>query len=338
MDFILQDPRSATNANLLSALDFAAGAPSVRCIAAFAFASKDGVDLLFDRPPIAEIAQNGSFDLIVGIDAVTTPRALLRLREYGERLPGLRPRVFREGGRLFHPKFAVFQRTDGDYSLVVGSGNLTSGGMCGNFEAFTIATLGDKPGREIWAGAERFLASCRTTDIDDEALRLAERNVGSLARLPDVEPDEVRDGRPCLVAEVPRNRWGQVDFPLAYMRSFFRVEPGSTDTIELRQAEPDGSLKAVETRRAIHSGPSHNYRIELSIQGGDEYPRDGRPIALFVRQRSGVFVYQVLRPHEDGYDAMNRLLDQEPAPANQVRRRLTVIDEVLEHWTWHGGR
>lgn len=68
-------------------------------------------------------------EFIVGIDlGITTPGALKELQNRGVTV-----RVFREPGKLFHPKIIYF-RSDENETLIVGSNNLTSGGISSNHE------------------------------------------------------------------------------------------------------------------------------------------------------------------------------------------------------------
>jgi hypothetical protein len=69
-------------------------------------------------------------EFIVGIDlGITSPEAIKRLQQQGACV-----RIFSEPGKMFHPK-AIYLRTEenGEY-LIVGSNNLTSGGISSNHE------------------------------------------------------------------------------------------------------------------------------------------------------------------------------------------------------------
>jgi hypothetical protein len=87
-----------------------------------AFLTEGGLSWLpEDRAPIAEF--------IVGIDlGITSPGALKTLQQRGACV-----RVFCESGKMFHPK-AIYLRSDTDEILIVGSNNLTSGGIASNHE------------------------------------------------------------------------------------------------------------------------------------------------------------------------------------------------------------
>ena len=78
--FHLQDPRSPSTLYLGEAIIDALRAAN-RCEAVFAFASRDGADMLFGDPLVARFLKAHKFSLIVGIDAVTNRRTLERLQE-----------------------------------------------------------------------------------------------------------------------------------------------------------------------------------------------------------------------------------------------------------------
>jgi len=91
MSFVFQQPGTA---RLLQAIDGAAlNAESGGGF--FAFASKGGIDEFFACPNISLMLQQGSsFQLIVGIDAITNAEALLCLSEKVSQFQGLIVNVF----------------------------------------------------------------------------------------------------------------------------------------------------------------------------------------------------------------------------------------------------
>jgi HKD family nuclease len=71
---------------------------------------------------------------IVGLDlGITTVKALKTLKNGGAKV-----RVFHDTKRLFHPK-VVYVRTAKSEHLIVGSNNLTFGGISGNYEVSTLS-------------------------------------------------------------------------------------------------------------------------------------------------------------------------------------------------------
>ena len=89
---------------------------------AIAFLTEGGLGWLpASRAPIAQF--------VVGIDlGITNPDALRTLQQQGATVM-----VFSEPGRLFHPK-VIYLRSEDSEILIIGSNNLTSGGISSNHE------------------------------------------------------------------------------------------------------------------------------------------------------------------------------------------------------------
>lgn len=148
---------------------------------AFAFASKDGIDLLFGDAAFSDFLSAGSFTLIVGLDSITNVAAVEELKKLeGIYHPNLVVKAFVNSlpGSTFHPKFTWFDREDSAVTIV-GSGNLTHGGLRNNREAYSVCELSPCDFDEIKHYWERWIDSnsdnLRSID-DDEVLRLAEEN------------------------------------------------------------------------------------------------------------------------------------------------------------------
>ena len=170
--FCIQDPTYPETTYLYEAIIAAAvGAAAWRGI--YAFASRDGVNHLIEDPVVHDFMRaGGETDLLVGIDAVTNRPTLERLRDLGRRNARFKPRVFWNGTHgLFHPKLSDFRYGDGRRTLIVGSGNLTPGGLMNNFEGYTIISVDRAEALDVSA-LDEFLARHvdRIREIDDEAL------------------------------------------------------------------------------------------------------------------------------------------------------------------------
>ena len=142
--FRIQDPTRTDTTYLFEAIVRAAqGAAIWRGV--YAFASRDGVNWLFQDPVIAQlITSGGEVDLLVGLDAITNRPTLERLQELEQGNQRFRPRVFwNDVFSLFHPKISEFTYPDGGRTLIVGSGNLTPGGLMNNLEAYTTVIVKD---------------------------------------------------------------------------------------------------------------------------------------------------------------------------------------------------
>jgi hypothetical protein len=127
---------------------------------AVAFATEQGVDLLFSRLALHDWWEEATKTFLVGIDhGLTQPEALDRL----VRLPNAELRVpdFDDvmthpalaRGTVFHPKLYCFSRGQVDYAILVGSSNLTGSGLVSNVEAAALVCADFFPvheRRRVW--------------------------------------------------------------------------------------------------------------------------------------------------------------------------------------------
>ena len=177
--FCFQDPTRTDTTYLYEAIVSAAeGAATWRGV--YAFASRGAVDWLVDDPAVAQlVAGGGEVDLIVGLDAITNRRTLQRLQELEQLHQNFRPRVFgNDVVSLFHPKISDFTYSNGGRTLIIGSGNLTPGGLMNNIEAYT--TIYTDRAEELDVSAlDEFLHRHAESikQIDDEALDRAGQNI-----------------------------------------------------------------------------------------------------------------------------------------------------------------
>lgn len=107
---------------------------------AYAFATKDGINLLLLDDNFKDFLETGTFTLVVGTDDITNEHSIVSLielqKKYGSHLV-VKAYVHKGKGSTFHPKFSWFQKTDGG-ALVLGSGNLTQKGLRHNREAYNV--------------------------------------------------------------------------------------------------------------------------------------------------------------------------------------------------------
>lgn len=177
-EFHLQDPTSPSTTYLFEAI-IAAAREACSWRGMFAFASRGGVDALLRDHDVEEFLTRGPLSLLVGMDAITNRGTLERLKELEAIYPKLAVRVFwnRTPG-LFHPKISHFEYPDGKKAVIVGSGNLTPGGLRQNVEAFSIVRAGPREPVNL-DGWNRFLTdhAVDIRAIDDAALERAAQNV-----------------------------------------------------------------------------------------------------------------------------------------------------------------
>jgi len=317
-------------------------------VGAFAFASQAGIKLLLEDVDFVRFLSKSKFNLIVGVDAITDTKALNTIAECLSQNPKLTARVFL--GKVprvtFHPKLCWFRHRHSGRTLV-GSGNLTPGGLRGNCEAFSITDLSKQQLNEWdqkWTSWSVFHKS-DLLSIDDPRVvaRAAENALANKARKKPQgeilleEPNgrisvgrSRHDSDAVLIAEIPRggSRWNQANFNLETFRGFFGASPGKTQRIILTHIAVDGTAGSQEIRPSV-SVKSNNHRFELEAASGLRYPLKGRPIAIFVRIATRTFRYRLLMPGDPGHRQAEQFLNQcAPRDGNQMQRFVTTVKEV----------
>jgi len=103
---------------------------------ALALVSTTGLKLLKDQI-VGMLERDGTMRILIGVDLPTDPSAIDQLRKLARRFKGrVDVKRFQSGEqRIFHTKLAVFVRPGGGKRAILGSSNLTSGGLKANFEA-----------------------------------------------------------------------------------------------------------------------------------------------------------------------------------------------------------
>lgn len=93
-------------------------------------------------------------DWVIGVDAVTTAEALEEVsRLMSDHLETFNVRAFQSSeGRLFHPKVYIFDKKDGTSTILVGSNNMTPGGLSENIEVSARLDGLDKNEMKPWNG------------------------------------------------------------------------------------------------------------------------------------------------------------------------------------------
>jgi hypothetical protein len=346
--FRLQDPGATEGYLLESMLELAKEADAGG--GSFAWASSTGVDLLAGDDVFQEFLGRGSFELVVGVDWVTDEQSVARLTRYAESNVTFSVRAFVHDLRpiIFHPKYAWFRR-GGEVTLICGSGNLTRGGLLGNWEAFSqIAVRGedaDQLEQAIRLWVDRWAEYLLPLD-DARVLERARRNNGR-EELPILDQPGGGDEKPApmdeeslvLVTEIPGQpgspRWSQANFRQQDYLEFFGAQIGSQRRIVLYHVGRDGTLGGIESRPNVDV-ESSNYRFELGAATHLEYPHYqevGRPIGVFVRLADRTFIYMLLMPGTATYDHVSAILEeysQEPE-GNMRRGRMTAV-ELRELW------
>ena len=306
-------------------------------VAIFSFASYGGVRLLLSDPDFGTFLHRGQFRLIVGVDAVTTPNVLTMLADEAQSRAGLRACAFVHDRKaaLFHPKVSWFYNAEGGRSIV-GSGNLTRGGLLNNWEAFVDATADASTTERINSRWEHWLEANKRNlrlPTDPDVISRARNNEHAKHEegAVEIEDDqaETNGDESVLLAEIPRaaNRWNQANFDRATYTEFFGLTPGTTRRVVLYPLQRDGIVGDPEVRPGV-SVKSQNYRIELGLAMGLSYPSNGRPVGIFRRTGVRRFRYRVLMPSDDEYDGVLSALRRQPLDMDnnqQVRMRRVVL-------------
>ena len=319
----------------------------------YAFASQGGIDkLVADDSVVDFFKRGGTASLTVGIDAVTNRVALQRLVQYTSKHPNFVPTVFwTPNSSLFHPKLSHFRHDDGRETLVVGSGNLTPGGLSSNFEAYTV--ISSDPGEPL--DVSSFDAFVRRhaeviLPIDERALARAALNVVQSSRgkvkvlaseglddaapMPDFVAAPVTETQRVLVAQVPKagTRWKQAHFNADIVHEFFRVTDRDLHRVFLTYVFANGSRGEEEPRRCVYSDVNKNYKIEIEAPGNPAYPAERRPILVFVERNIRIFDYLLVMPDQDGYSRMEHLTDTLPQVGKGTPRVLIDTDQLRAEW------
>jgi hypothetical protein len=347
---LLQDPTAGGGTFLDQLSQAAKGARSGGGI--FAFASVKGVEMLLGDKYVGRLASSRGFDLVVGIDSITDGRALAALTRCAGSHKRLSVRaLLHETPALMHPKLCWF--VDGPrVRILVGSGNLTRGGLMTNFEGILSADLSRRDAEGALAEIGDFLARWdhRLLAPDDPAaIARAEKNSGSerslLKRMkPAAESLPATVGvaaaAEVLVTEISKNveKRTQLDVGIDVFTGFFGAPPAGGHIL-IQPVDAKGTPEEIEPPRAIFPTKSHNYRFEARAGAGRKYPAagTGRPLGVFVRMPDGVFRYRLLWPEDAGYGEVDTALTAKAGPApppksGPMRRETITLAELAAAW------
>ena len=174
---------------------------------AYAFATKDGINLLFLDDNFKDFLEKGTFTLVVGTDDITNEHSIVSLIELKEKYKShlvVKAYVHNEKGSTFHPKFSWFQKNRGG-ALVLGSGNLTQKGLRHNREAYNVIQYDESGINEVVDEWNRWLAHSIPFlfDITDpivlakakqnsEKIRVVSTAKTTVQREHTINPDEIK--------------------------------------------------------------------------------------------------------------------------------------------------
>lgn len=319
--------------------------------AAFAFATRDGIQMLLAEPRVAAFLGRSDFELIVGLDAITDNRAVEALQDAARRHPRLTVRLFLHGqaGACFHPKVCWFSK-NGKVRAVTGSGNLTAGGLRRNWEAYAIEKLKDDEAAAVVQDWRDWITENATylKALDDaEAVERARLNGLARSRMrraaagtngsdnDDALAEVQTEFRlnPVLIAEVPRSgdRWKQVNFDVHTYQQFFGVTLGTVKDVVFYHVADDGTVGEPEHRQSV-AVASQNYRFEVGAAAGLPYPGAGHPILIFEKIADAVFRYMLLMPGEAAHTRVQTFLNNNYAATSRKRRVVITKGDLESAW------
>lgn len=347
---------------LLSSCDNAIGG-----YGAFAFASKDGVDLFLNDDLFLSMIKKGQYHLVIGIDEITNERALNALNEIAKLNKNLSIKIYfsNDSGSIFHPKFSLTKTKTGEGFLVIGSGNLTLRGLRKNKEAFAKIKLTEKELKETEAYLTEWLRESKVNlrNLDDsEVLEKAKSNIfvskkkkkkiSTVKKGSDkgiVDDKHKTDGydeeiweysgeNEILFAEIPGsgNRWKQANFDKENFTNFFGAIPGNNFHRILLRHVNRLSLSDIENRQSV-SVKSKNYRFELDAASGLDYPTNGRPIGVFIKVSTRIFMYHLFMPsdpmHFEILNWMNANWSGKPEKRKimkRIKKKVKDVEDILD--------
>jgi hypothetical protein len=312
---------------------------------AFAWATSKGLDEVFLNDDFTGLLgeENGDSLLIFGVDFVTTPDALDKMHEMNSET-AIETKIFHPegGGHLFHPKYTIWGNGSTG-SLVIGSGNLTRGGVRESHEAFGHFSLQNEEFSSVLQEWENWLERHEEdlyAPTNDRVKRRAKENEGwghSPSDGSGTTSSDQNDEAEVLVAELPKNgnRLKQANFSKEVFTGYFGVSLGATEYRLFRSSPVEDGLSPTEKRRAVRVDSS-NFRFELSAADGMEYPNHeevGRPIGIFLKKTPDAFLYRLVLPrHGDRHENLEAFLDEKKGSpsGNRVRRVTTNLEECGE--------
>lgn len=314
----------------------------------FAWTTTGGITDVLENRAFKAFLGAHRFELVVGTDSITNPAAVTRLAALATSLPNLTVRAFwHDQAGLFHPKFAWFE-VGTQVTLVTGSGNLTSGGLSGNWEFFTITKLSATESAVVrqQLGSWRSSHQAYLLPLDDQRVldrvqrnRLEERTIlksrRAIAAASAARTSAAAGTVEVLVAEptYAAGRTGQANFHKPVFEGFFHARAGVASQHDFYAVAGNGNVGARETLAAITVG-SHNYRFEVRAPAGSAATSPPYPIGVFMRLETDEILYQLLGPGAPGYNEMDNLLKRRTGRGAGPSRRQEVftVADIQAAW------
>jgi HKD family nuclease len=325
-----------------------------------AFASGSGVNAI---TPLLDIflADGNTVEIIFGVDRNGTDKSAVRhlksLAAAYEKQCSVR--VFQAPSRwaIFHPKLYIF-RMNASVSFVIGSANLTSGGLSSNFESMILFNncSENSPETQNASSIWKIFANPQPPLKKRYLHALSQTYLKSLLkRLPDKHPQEFKSTttavkdlwRPISRLPLPRStkvsqrtktipaskskafllmdvlretRSTQMQIPLDVVEDFFRIGRRQTAELAVSIWTETGLSQPIERTLVISQGPKKN-RLMRRL----EMPQIrglARPLAVvFMRLRGKRrFAFKLIPHYSKVYKVVNRVLKNEGQQGSGKRR------------------
>jgi hypothetical protein len=324
----------------------------VSCWALIAFVTYDGLLRIGPEPEGALHrfldSRTRQVNWVVGADTVTTAEALIRLRALQTSFSGrCSIRVLEDPrGRLFHPKLFVFERADGSGTVLIGSNNLTPGGLEDNIEAavylYDLSTEDMNAWRQFWRVAD---ADPRLKPISDDLIERVRRdrrrvhlNRRRLRVTEESDNETAQANAPVLIRYLAGagGRTSQVHLSRHIAESYFGLRPNDQRTIDIQMVQPGEPPGRLETNRPlIFSQANRNSKIEMDgIKNRlpRNYPSGWYAILIVQQMEERRYRYMLLVPDNPGYQELSAHLDQVPRHRLALQEEILTLDRLLELW------
>lgn len=328
-----------------------------------AFATGSAVEALEPHLDVF-VADGNRVDVIVGIDRGGTSRDAIDLLYQLQDSHGGRvacsvfyaPSV----SAIFHPKLYIYKQPK-LLSAVIGSANLTIGGLSNNFESlFAIRSINPSTqvGQEIWSTWETYANP--HSPLKPSYLRRLDRDVvreikSLLPKSSKVEKEEKRGledelWKPISAITLPRSgvpaqrrrqvrssdlnayllidvlqetRSTQMQLPLAVVESFFGLMRDQEGAIRLSSIR-SGAITQPIDRRIVKSSGNEGHRLMRRIEM-PQISGQTRPLgAVFLRHGPDRFFVAILPQSSEAYRSVDDILKTHGQQPKHAKRRYYV--------------
>jgi len=318
---------------------------TVRCTVLVAFMTLNGILQIHAALQRFIGRPDTTLEWIVGIGLVTTPESLEHLHtmvSLSQRAHAIR--VFSSTQRFFHPKVYVFERSDGTGTVLVGSNNVTPGGLSGNLEI--SARLEDLSVEEVavWKNVCVVVTGLDGCHVLDEGLlaRLCQelrqtRTTAGGRRLLLTESRSAGTTSSILIRQVPLagDRTSQVHFSRGIIEDYFGCRLDRTEHLRFQEVKASGITGPIEERQIVYSQVNRNPKIELFGARilSNRYPRNGsRPILVFERVEGNFYRYMPVLPGDAGFSELSQYMSSVPQRGRTLKYDIVDPEKMLDVW------